>query len=235
MLTVGFGVPLYESIEAYTFIHLNALFSGWRDYAPADWRLKGPICVRGSVVAENREAIADALLGDGFNGFPGSDSPESHLTTRPADVIVWNDADCFLEPVEYVRLIAALLAYRDAGERVAAVGAAFPIQQDGRPRPNVMPLLTGPGALRFGVGPVDVDWIGFGVVATLAAVYSDLQRPWFRHVPGDGPGSGGEDVLWCRDVRARGWRVVLDSDMTGAHAYRAPHRLDDFYKREGSC
>lgn len=230
MTTIGFGVPLYESVEGYSYIAHTALFAGWRDVCPDDWRLKGPVAVRGSVIAENREAIAAALLGDGFDGEPGADSPRSHLTTRPAEVIVWADADCFLEPLQYVRLIGTLLKFRDAGDRVAAVGAAFPIQSEGRPRPNVMPLRTGP--LNFGVGLVDVDWIGFGAIATLASVYDAMPRPWFRHVPGDGPDAGGEDALWCRAARAAGWRIVLDTDILGAHAFRAPHRLDDYYRRD---
>lgn len=236
MLTVGFGVPLYESIEAYTFIHLNALFAGWRDYAPEHWRLKGPICVRGSVIAENRVAIARALLGDGYDGRPGTDSPASHLTTRAADVIVWNDADCFLEPEQYVGLIRTLLECHARGDRVGAVGAAFPIQMDGRPRPNAMTL---PGAdgrpqrLVFGRGLVEVDWLGFGVIATLAEVYEKMPEPWFRHVPGEGPDAGGEDAMWCRDARRiGGWKTLLDTDVLGAHAYRAPHRLDDFYRND---
>lgn len=236
MPTIGFGIPLYESVEGYTFIAQTALFAGWRDYTPDDWRLKGPICVRGSVIVENRNAITDALLGDGYGKVPGSDSPRSHLTTRRADVIVWNDADCFLEPEQYVSLIARLLDYRARGERVAAVGAAFPIQMDGRPSPNVMPLAGADGSplpLTFGVGPVDVDWIGFGVLATLADVYDEMgTRAWFRHVSGDGPDAGGEDTLWCRDARAAGYRIVLDTDILGAHAYRAPHRLDDYYRND---
>lgn len=236
MPTIGFGIPLYESVEGYTFIAQTALFAGWKDYAPDDWRLKGPICVRGSVVVENRNAIAAALLGDGYDDLPGSDSPRSHLTTRAADVIVWNDADCFLEPEQYVSLIARLLDYKARGERVAAVGAAFPLQVDGRPMPNVM-TLPGPDGkpsrLDFGVGCVDVDWIGFGVIATLAEVYDQMSTiAPFRHVSGDGPDAGGEDVLWCREARDLGYRIVLDTDILGAHAYRAPHRLDDFYKRD---
>jgi len=224
---IGFGVPLYESVEGYTFTHLTALFAGWRDLAPADWVLKGPIIARGSVIADNRESIASALLGDGYDGAPGSESPSGTLSTRPADVIVWNDADCYLEnPEDYIAIVRALLAARSAGRRVAAVGVAAPIQKTGELRPNVVPLPGTGNTLSFGRGLFPVDWIGFGVLATIADAYVGAPRPWFRHIPGDGPDAGGEDVSWCRDARARGWEILLDSDRLATHAFRAPHRLD---------
>lgn len=227
---IGFGVPVYESVEGYVFAHLSGLFAGWRDVVPDGWLLKGPIVVRGSVIADNRQAIAEALLGDGFDGKPGAISPSGVLTTHPADVIVWNDADCFLEsPEDYVEVIRALLRARDAGRRVAAVGVAFPIQKRGERRPNVMPLAGDGGTLRFGRGLFPVDWIGFGVIATLADAYREVPAgaPYFRHVAGMGPDAGGEDVLWCRDARARGYEILLDSDRLGSHTFRSPCRLDD--------
>ena len=236
MPVIGFGVPIHESVEGHTYIRTALLWAGWRDFFADDVRLK-IYTPRGSDVSENRNRIVKELLLDGETGpdgvvIPGQDAPVSHLTTRAADVIVWNDSDCFVNLREYARLVDTLMAQP---EDVAAVAYAFPIQTDDeQPRPNI----GGTGTIQFNAArpgmpaqPVqlfDVEWTGFGVVATRAAVFRAMGAgPWFTFKSGDG--GRGEDIGWCRDVRALGFRILVDAGVLGSHCYRAPHRLDDFY------
>ncbi len=248
-IVIGFGVPIHESVEGYTFGALAETWAAWLDIVPADWRLKiAP--PRGCSVVENRNLAAAALLRDGFTAPDGHevasiDAPRSPLTTRAADVIVWNDSDCCVEPEEYVRLVQALL---DAPLGVGAVGYACPMQSGrDRPRPNCGrdPIKGRPAApIQFAApGPValvQVDWIGFGVVATRAKVYHEMSEcatprrgptegPWFSHT--SGPSGRGEDIGWCRDARALGFTIWVDVGVLGSHSYRAPHRLDDYYAK----
>lgn len=241
---IGFGIPIHESVEGATFEALVITAAAWSDIAPANWRLKiAP--PRGCSVVENRNLATARLLQDGFefNGrkYAGSDAPRSRMTTHPADVILWNDADCCVEPEDYVRLVHALL---DAPPDVAGVAYSFPMQSGrDRPRPNA----GREGKLEFSApGPVnlvEVEWFGFGIVATRAKVYLEMDEvaertpgegPWFQHV--SGKGGRGEDIGWCRDVKALGYKLMVDVGLLGEHWYRAPHRLDDFYAqhhREG--
>lgn len=238
---IGFGVPIHESVEGHAFMALTHVWAAWRDIAPADWRLKVAVS-RGCSVVENRNRIAAELLADGFETaygrVGGMDAPRSPLTSRPADVIVWNDSDCLVEPEEYVRLVESILAFPID---VAAVGYAFPMQSGlDRPRPNVG-RNSGERIQFAAPGPADlveVDWIGFGVVATRAEVYRNLSRrngreestgPWFGWRSGEG--GVGEDIGWCREVREAGFRVMVDVGVLGTHCYRAPHRLSDFYSK----
>lgn len=261
---ISFGVPIHESVEGHAFMALSQTWAAWRDIAPPGWRLKVGVS-RGCSIVENRNRIATELLRDGFEldgrSIPGQDAPRSPLSTRPADVIVWNDSDCLVEPEEYVRLVESLLA---APPDVGAIGYAFPMQSADRPRPNVG---RAAGPVTFAApGPVslvEVDWIGFGVVATRAEVYRAMGEPtsccmafcrsmakpgrecceehdgeaegprqpfdgpWFSHSTGtDGRG---EDIGWCRDVRAMGYKILCDVGVLGTHCYRAPHTLRTFY------
>jgi hypothetical protein len=75
-----------------------------------------------------------------------------------------------------------------------------------------------------------VDSVGFGVLLMRTDVALDLPRPWFAH--GRNPETGadiGEDRMFCRAVRAAGYEIVIDHDLSreighiGQHTYR-PHR-----------
>lgn len=235
---IGFGVPIHESVEGATFAALSMTWAAWLDIAPAGWKLR-IAQPRGCSVAENRNLAAGALLQDGFvlpkgRHVLGTDAPRSPLSTRACDVIVWNDADCCVEPEDYVRLVETLLASPDD---VGAIGYAAPMQSGfERPRPNIG-RAAGPISFRA-PGPValeEVDWIGFGIVATRASVYRAMDKfpetmpSYFSHT--SGKSGRGEDIGWCRDARALGFRIMVDVGVEIAHWYRAPHRLSDFYSQ----
>lgn len=232
MPVIGLGIPIGESVEGHAFGSLMTIAAGFADVAPDGWRLKPGHC-RGCVVVENRNRIAQYLLQDGWTAedgtkYAGTDAPVSPLTTRRADVIVWNDADCYVEPMDYINLVRKLL---DSPENVGAIGYPFPIQMKGVPDVNVKPFGT---AYPRKSGVIEVDWVGFGVIATRSDVYHKIRAvlnepAYFRHVSGDGPDAGTEDALWCRDARRLGYKILVDTDVEGTHCFRRPNRLGDFH------
>lgn len=59
-----------------------------------------------------------------------------------------------------------------------------------------------------------VGAIGFGCVLMSADVVADLARPWFRHGLNDLGGDIGEDIVFCRALRAAGHAIYLDHDLS---------------------
>lgn len=74
-----------------------------------------------------------------------------------------------------------------------------------------------------------VDIAGMGVFFLSTDVVADLARPWFRHGLNEFGGDVGEDVLFCRALRAAGHTIYLDHDLSkeighiGQHTYRAAY------------
>jgi len=72
-----------------------------------------------------------------------------------------------------------------------------------------------------------VDAIGLGVVLMRTDVVADLPRPWFRHGLNTQGGDVGEDIMFCRALRAAGHQIYIDHDLSkeighiGQHIYRA--------------
>lgn len=231
MPVIGIGLPAYNAYDPRMFAAVNSLAFGWADLAPHDWYAK-PVVHQMSPVHENRLRIAKMLLEDGEEGRLTPDGVRSSLTSRPADVLLWCDSDCYVEPAEFVRLVQRLL---DAPADVGAIGYPCPIRGDDDNTPNVCPFVPdgmmatrASAGISLNSGLVDVDWIGFGIIATRAQVYRDMdleRMPYFRWQSGEGFRAGGEDVLWCRDARSLGYRVQVDTDVCGTHAYVRHNRL----------
>lgn len=272
MPVIGFGLPVYEMVDAYTFGVLNELFASWWEFMPDDWMLK-PITHRGGPVDANREFVAQALLLDlGDPGAPACCANEcmkrpenlrrrvscdnlsppdfdnirqSPVTGRPADVIVWNDSDCFLPgPHHYRRLIDILLS---APTKVGAVAACFPMQGLDKPQPNAIGFDRDGNKRKvtFDGDVHDVEWVGFGCIATRAEVYRAVERPWFKMgvgledvtkedvLKGRFPQTGlGEDARWCYRAREAGFMTCLHTGMLGKHSFRRPQSIDEFQGRE---
>lgn len=74
-----------------------------------------------------------------------------------------------------------------------------------------------------------VDYVGMGAMLMRTEVVKDLGRPWFRHGLNDVGGDVGEDVMFCRGLRAAGYAVYIDHDLSkevghiGQHTY---HTID---------
>lgn len=270
MPVIGFGLPIYEMVDAYAFGTINEVFAAWWEFMPEDWLLK-TVAHRGGPVDVNREFIAQALLMDA--GDPGrawtsprcehkqgpargrvercDECPDgqpairkSPMTGLAADVILWQDSDCFLQTgLDYRRLIQALL---DAPANVGAIAVAFPMQEDGRPRPNVVGFDRGDNRkITFDGDIHDVEWAGFGCIATRAEVYRAVPRPWFKmglelndltvdDVRNNrcrmvGPG---EDSRWCVRAAEHGFITCVHTGMLGKHSFRRPQSIDEFQGSE---
>jgi hypothetical protein len=71
-----------------------------------------------------------------------------------------------------------------------------------------------------------VEYCGMGAMLMRTDVVADLPRPWFRHGLNDQGGDIGEDVGFCRALRAARHTVYLDHDLSkqvghiGQHTYR---------------
>jgi hypothetical protein len=71
-----------------------------------------------------------------------------------------------------------------------------------------------------------VDYCGMGAMLMRADAVADLVRPWFRHGLNELGGDIGEDVMFCRGLRAAGHQIYIDHDLSkevghiGQHTYR---------------
>jgi len=59
-----------------------------------------------------------------------------------------------------------------------------------------------------------VDYCGMGAMLMRTDVVANLQRPWFRHGTNAHGGDIGEDVMFCRALRAAGHTVYIDHDLS---------------------
>jgi len=72
-----------------------------------------------------------------------------------------------------------------------------------------------------------VEYCGMGAMLMRTDVVADLPRPWFRHGINEHGGDIGEDVGFCRALRAAGHTIYIDHDLTkevghiGQYIYRA--------------
>lgn len=68
--------------------------------------------------------------------------------------------------------------------------------------------------LAHSTGLEAVDVLGMGVFFMSTDVVADLARPWFRHGVNEHGGDIGEDVMFCRALRAAGHTIYLDHDLS---------------------
>lgn len=71
-----------------------------------------------------------------------------------------------------------------------------------------------------------VDSVGLAVMLMRTEVVADLPRRWFRHGVNAAGEDIGEDVMFCRDLQARGRTIYVDHELSkeighvGTHTYR---------------
>jgi hypothetical protein len=77
-----------------------------------------------------------------------------------------------------------------------------------------------------------VEYCGMGAMLMRTDVVASLARPWFRHGLNDHGGDIGEDVGFCRALRAAGHTIYIDHDLSkavghiGQHTFRTVPDLD---------
>jgi hypothetical protein len=123
------------------------------------------------------------------------------------DLLLMQDADCFGLPQVGSALGRLMRSMQSAG--AAAVGAAFAVRNGASM--NCEPAR--PGELYDGI-------VGTGLMLIDMRALAALPRPWFVHRD-DETGTRvavGEDVNFCRLVRAAGHRVSVDYTFPTGHA-----------------
>jgi hypothetical protein len=84
--------------------------------------------------------------------------------------------------------------------------------------------------LETSTGLEAVEYVGMGAMLMRTDVVKDLKRPWFRHGCNEVGGDIGEDVMFCRTLRAAGHAIYIDHDLSkqighiGQHTYRTCDR-----------
>lgn len=149
----------------------------------------------GGNVAENRNQAVDALL------------------TSDCDCLVMVDDDQVLRSDVLIRLTERLAeGYAIVAPLILQPEAPFASVAwrvvDGE-RERVVPWGQR--------GILDVDEVGTGVIAIRREVFSALERPWFRLGQCGDPARQMEDVWFCRQARAAGFRIGLDLDHQVGH------------------
>jgi hypothetical protein len=130
--------------------------------------------------------------------------------------VLWLDTD-----MEFPRELAILLAMHEqpivaCNYRVRQASGLFTAFR-GEQRIETTEQSTGLEA---------VDYCGFGAVLMRTDLVKDVPRPWFRHGINETGGDIGEDVGFCRALRAAGHTIYIDHDLSktvnhiGQHIYR---------------
>ena len=130
--------------------------------------------------------------------------------------VLWTDTDMTFPPEAAIRL-----AIRDK-----PVVACNYVDRCGQGR-----FMARRAGQRIATGPEStgleaVDDVGMGFMLLRLDAVRDLPRPWFRHGLNANDGDIGEDVIFCRALRAAGHQVYIDHDLSkeighvGQHTYR---------------
>ena len=134
-----------------------------------------------------------------------------------ASHVLWLDTDMSFPRSAAVQLAAHDQPIVGCNYRVRQPSGLFTAQREDRTRVETSERSTGLEA---------VDAIGFGVVLMRADIVADLSRPWFTHGLNEFGGDIGEDIMFCRALRAAGHQIYIDHDLSkeighvGTHTYR---------------
>jgi len=125
---------------------------------------------------------------------------------RPYDFMMWIDSDSVYTPEDFFRLLEADKDIITGMVPMNAEGAA-----------GAFGLVEGPlskyvnlGALRQDARMRDWHFCGFAFLLVRQGVFETLDFPWFQEVPYEEDGRvilPGEDIDWCRRIRAKGFKI----------------------------
>jgi hypothetical protein len=192
------GGPTVAQVPASFAVDLAALYAFTREHGP--WSLVTMGFIQSTYVHVGREAVLAGAI------------------ERQAAHVLWLDTDMAFPPDTAVRLarhnqpiVACNCVMRDPR-------LLFTAMRDGQRLETT--------ATSSGLAPV--DQVGPAVMLMRTDVVASLQRPWFEHGRNDVGGDIGEDVMFCRKLRAAGRDIYIDHDLSkeighiGQHTYR-PH------------
>jgi predicted O-methyltransferase YrrM len=125
---------------------------------------------------------------------------------RPYDFMMWIDSDSVYTPQDFFRLLEADKDIITGMVPMNAEGAA-----------GAFGLVEGPlskyvnlNALPQNAPMRDWHFCGFAFLLVRRGVFETLDFPWFQEVPYEEDGRvilPGEDIDWCRRIRAKGFKI----------------------------
>ena len=143
------------------------------------------------------------LLEEGVSGLRKEAKP---FGGRPYDFMMWIDNDSVYTPEDFFRLLEA--------DKDIITGMV-PMNAEGSA--GAFGLVEGPlskyvnlGALRQDAPMRDWHFCGFAFLLVRQGVFETLDFPWFQEVPYEEDGRvilPGEDIDWCRRIRAKGFKI----------------------------
>ena len=196
-MRLSIGGPTRDQVPAEFAVDLAHLYAKTRERGP--WREVSVGFVASTYIHVGREWFLEASIKQG------------------ADHVLWLDSDMTF-PQE-----TAILLY---GHDLPIVGCNYVTRTGGdlftAQRVDGSRVVTSP----ISAGLESVDAMGFGVVLMRTDIVNGLARPWFRHGLNQQGGDIGEDIMFCRAVRAAGHEIFIDHDLSkevghiGQHTFR---------------
>ena len=182
-----------------------------------------PVFLRCQPIQYNRNLIARHALAD--QGEPDA----GIFTSRPADVLVWQDSDVEPDGLAVLELVQLLT---NCQNYIGAVGVPLPKQYAA-------------GKLSFNVVLPDgvaghpankvfkVRRMGFGLIAIRAQVFRDIVYPWFSwDDQGEGKDPLGEDYGFCDRMVAAGYEILAWPRPDVTHNFTRKHGLETLVDQE---
>lgn len=193
------GGPTRDTVPASFALDLAQLYAFTREHGP--WTSVTMGFMQSTYVHVGREAVLAGAL------------------ERQATHVLWLDTDMAFPPDTAIRLaqhnrpiVACNCVMRDPR-------LLFTAKRDGQ-RIETRPESS---------GLESVDVVGPAVMLMRTDVVAALERPWFVHGRNAAGEDIGEDVMFCRKLKAIGQDIYIDHDLSkeighiGQYAFR-PHR-----------
>ena len=184
-MRLAIGGPTRDTVPAAFAVDLAQLYAHTRERGP--WATVTVGFLTSTYIHMGREYFLEACLLQG------------------ATHVLWLDTDMTFPPETALRLwhheqsgmVGCNYPTRDGSGR-------FTARRDGR-------LIE---TTEASVGLEHVDAIGFGVVLMRTDLLAGLPRPWFRHGLNATDGDIGEDLMFCRALKAAGHQIYIDHDLS---------------------
>lgn len=206
-MRLAIGGPTRDLVPASFAVDLAQLYAYTRERGP--WKTVTVGWIASTYIHCGREFFLESSLKQG------------------ATHVLWLDTDMSVPPELAVRLamhdtpvVACNYVTRDGSSRFTAC------------REDKNLLITGRVETRpESSGLEAVDAVGMGAMLMRTDILGRVQRPWFTH--GRNPVTGGdvgEDIVFCRALRAAGHTIYIDHDLSkeighiGQYSYRTVQR-----------
>lgn len=185
-MRLAIGGPTRDIVPASFATDFAQLFAYTRERGP--WATVDDLFLGHTYIHGGRELVLEAAVRRGF----------SHL--------LWLDTDMSFPRTAAIQLYAHDRPLVGCNYRTRRQGSEkFTAQQD-----DGTLIVTS----EISKGLQEVGAVGFGCVLMRMDIVNRLHRPWFRHGLNEHGGDIGEDIMFCRAVRATGHQVYIDHDLS---------------------